>query len=355
MTMTSSTPPTPGSGAASLDASVAAFCNGRSVGIGSLPHRDAAAAAAFAVAEFDIATVPSLPARSPAEGMVAQAISGLPGVSLGQYGSFAFDPVGLTVDVPITTGLGTDAFTGLSAFLDLASKINLDGRPIKWQFVGPVTLGIALQRAGLRNAQAFTIAANAVRHHVSQIGAALAEALPKSPQLMLLDEPLMTELMSPEFPIPPDAAVDLVSTGMAAAGPAVAVGVHCCGTADIATMLEAGPQVLSIPISDDLAEYAGYIGRFLECGGVVAWGAIPTIGPLTTRADRYWNRLSDVWCQLVERGVDAGRIRRQSLVTPECGLANHQVSSARRVARLASEVGRKVSTQATSSKLALGA
>lgn len=353
--MTLLTPPTPGAASASVPASIAAFANGKSVGIGGLPHRDAAAAAAFAVAEFDIATVPTLPTRSPAEGMVAQAIAGLPGVSLGQYGSFAVDPVGLTVDVPITTGLGTDAFAGLTAFLDLAAKINLDGQPIKWQFVGPVTLGIALQRAGLRNSQAFTIAANAVRHHVSQIADALREALPRSPQLMLLDEPWMTELMSPDFPIPPDLAVDLVSTGMAAVGPDVAVGIHCCGTADIATMLETGPQVLSIPVSTDLVDYAGYISRFLDSGGVVAWGAIPTTGPITVRVDRYWNQLSDVWCQLVERGVDAGRIRRQSLVTPECGLSRHQVSSARKVARLASELGHKVSTQATSSKLALGA
>lgn len=355
VSMTSLTPPTPGTAVSAVPAAVSTFANGRSMGIGSLPHRDAADAAAFAVAEFDIATVPSLPTRSPAEGLVAQAIAGLPGVSLGQYGSFAIDPVGLTVDVPITTGLGTDAFVGLSAFLDLAAKITLDGQPIKWQFVGPVTLGLALQRAGVRNAQAFSIAANAVRHHVQQIGAALRDALPNSPQLMLLDEPWMVDLMSPDFPITPDVAVDLISTGMAAVGPSVAVGVHCCGSADIATMLETGPQVLSIALSDDVAEYAGYIGRFLDGGGVVAWGAIPTIGPLTTRVDRYWNRLSDVWCQLVERGVDAGRVRRQSLVTPECGLAQHQVSSARKVARLSAELGHKVSTQATSSKLALGA
>ena len=353
--MTSSTPPTPGTAAAVVPVSLGSFANGRSVGVGSLPHRDPNAAAAFAVAEFDIATVPSLPTRSPAEGLVAQAIAGLPGVSLGQYGSFAIDPAGLSVDVPITTGLGTDAFAGLGAFIDLAEKIHLDGQPIKWQFVGPVTLGIALQRAGLRNAQAFSIAANAVRHHVAQIRDALSAALPNSPQLMLLDEPWMTELMSPEFPITPDVAVDLVSTSMAAVGPGVAVGIHCCGNADIATMLETGPQVISIPLSDDLAEYAGYLGRFLDGGGVVAWGALPTTGPITARVDRYWKRLSDVWCQLVERGVDAGRIRRQSLITPECGLAQHQVSSARKVARLSSELGRKVGTQAMSSKLALGA
>ncbi|MFK7916483.1 MAG: hypothetical protein AB8G14_00280 [Ilumatobacter sp.] len=353
--MTSLTPPGPGAVSTAVPASVASFANGRTVGIGSLPHRDPGAAAAFAVAEFDIATVPSLPTRSPAEGLIAQAISGLPGVSLGQYGSFAIDPIGLTVDVPITTGLGTDAFAGLAAFLDLAGKIDLDGQPVKWQFVGPVTLGVALQRAGLRNAQAFSIAAQAVRHHVTQIGAAIGEVLPNSPQLMLLDEPWMVELMSPEFPIPPDVAVDLVSTGMAAVAPNVAAGVHCCGNVDIATMLETGPQVLSVPLSDELVDYAGYLARFLESGGVIAWGALPIMGPMPTRVDRYWHRLSELWCSLVERGVDPGRLRRQSLITPECGLARHQVSSARKVARLAGELGHKVGAQALSSKLALGA
>ncbi len=331
------------------------FTNGQSIGIGSLPHRDAAAAAAFSIAEFEIATIPALPMRSPAEGMIAQAIAGLPGVSLGQYGSFAIDPVGLTDDTPIETDLTTDAFAGLRGFLDLARKVGVDGSPVKWQFVGPVTLGVALQRAGLRNAQAFTIAADAVRHHVAQISAAVAEALPNSPQLMLLDEPWLVQLMSPEFPIPPDVAVDLISTGMAAVPSEVAVGIHCCGPCDVATMLEAGPQVISLPVSTDLVDYAGYLGRFIKSGGVVAWGVLPTIGPLPARPDRYWRQLSELWCALVERGVDASELRRQSLVSPECGLAQHQVSTARRVSRLTREVGRKVNAQAISTKLAFGA
>jgi methionine synthase II (cobalamin-independent) len=276
-------------------------------------------------------------------------------VSLGQYGSFAIDPVGLTDDTQIETGLSTDAFAGLRAFLDLARKVGVDGSPVKWQFVGPVTLGVALQRAGLRNAQAFTIAAEAVRHHVAQISAAVTKALPDSPQLMLLDEPWLTQLMSTDFPIPPDVAVDLISTGMAAVPADVAVGLHCCGSCDVATMLESGPQVISLPVSESLVDYAGYLSRFISGGGVIAWGVLPTVGPIPAKPDRYWRRLSEVWCALVERGVDASELRRRSLVSPECGLAQHQVSTARRVSRLTREVGRKVNAQATSTKLAFGA
>jgi hypothetical protein len=319
------------------------FCNGQSVAIGSLPHRDAAAAAAFSISEFDIATVPSLPSRSPSEGMIAQALGGRDDID---------DIDGFS---EIDPGLDTEGFGGLRAFLDLARQVGVNGAPVKWQFVGPVTLGVALHRDGVDRGDAFRIAADSVRHHTRAISSAISEVLPRSPQLMLLDEPQLVELMEPGFPIPPDVAVDLISTGMAAVDSQVVVGVHCCGPADIATMLEAGPQVVSLPVSEHLVEYAGYLGRFLKSGGVIVWGVMPTAGPLPSKPDRFWRQLSEVWCALVERGVDASDLRQRSLVSPACGLVGHPVSSARRIARMTAEVGHKVNAQAISTKLAFGA
>lgn len=319
---------------------VSPFSNGRSVGIGSLPHRDEHAAAAFSIGEFDIATVPTLPRRSPAEGMIAQAIVGLPGVSLGQYGSVAVDPSHLADDVPISTDLTGDAFLGFRAFLELAEAIKLDGQAIKWQFVGPVTLGVALQRAGLRTTAAFSIAASAVRQHLQHISTMITTVLPTSPQLVMLDEPWLAELMAPDFPIPPSEAVDLISTAMAALSNTATVGVHCCGPSDIATMLATGPRVISVPATDDLLDYAGYLARFLRDGGVISWGVVPTDGPALTSATRQVRILDTLWDELVERGVDREALHQQSLMSPVCGLAGHQVSVARRLARLSAEVGR---------------
>jgi hypothetical protein len=90
-------------------------------------------------------------------------------------------------------------------------------------------------------------------------------------------------------------------------------------------------------------------------GGVVAWGAVSTDGPISTTVERPWRQLSDLWCQLVERGCDQVKLRRQSLVSPECGLGMHTPAVAERVFRVNDELGSRVRDQATASRFVLGA
>ncbi len=303
------------------------FGDGISVGIGSLPHRDAPAAAAFSMAEFDVATIPSLPQLSPREAMVEQASEPIDGVG----------------------------FTGVRSFLDLAAQVRHDGAPVKWQFVGPVTLGVELMNGGLPSNEAFAQATATVRTRLVELSSLVTQALPSSPQLVVLDEPWFADLMSPGFPIPADEAVDLLSSAMAALPASTVVGVHCCAPCDVAMLLASGPNVVSLGVTPDLVEWAGYISRFLDDGGTIAWGVVPTGGPLPATADRHWRALSDVWCSLVQRGCDPVLLRQQSLVSPQCGLAGHSVGVARRIARLTSEVGRRVKDQSAATRLSLGA
>ncbi len=78
---------------------------GAATGVGSLPHRSVHDAAAFALREYDVPAIPSLPRRSPAEGMIAQAVVGINGVTLGQYGSIAVDPHAVDPCAPVVTDL----------------------------------------------------------------------------------------------------------------------------------------------------------------------------------------------------------------------------------------------------------
>jgi hypothetical protein len=171
----------------------------------------------------------------------------------------------------------------------------------------------------------------------------------------VLDEPWLGELMSPGFPIPPDEAVDRMSNAMAALPATTLTGIHCCAPCDVATLLASGPGVISVPVSPELLDWAGYLTRFIDDGGIVAWGVVPTDGPIRSQSDRPWRELSDLWCGLVQRGCDPVQLRRRSLVSPQCGLASHSVSVARGIARLTGEVGKRVKDQASATRFALGA
>lgn len=332
-----------------------AFLPGAATGVGSLPHRDAKAAADFALREYDLLALPSLPRRSPAEAMVAQALVGIPGVTLGQYGSIAVDIDAVDPTAEVSTDVNSDSFLGLRVCLERAVAAGVGTDPVKWQFVGPVTLGVALVRAGVPTEIAFEMAATSVRTHLRAISAHVADMLPGAPQLVIIDEPWLGDLMSEEFPIAPDQAVDLMSGAMAGLSPGTAAGIHCCGPTDWASVMAAGPQVLSIPAVASLESAGGYLQRFLEDGGWVLWGVVATDGPIGVTAGRAWHQLSGVWCSLVQRGVDPGLLRRQALLTPHCGLGTHTPVVAERVCQTVREVTHRVRDQAAATRFVLGA
>jgi hypothetical protein len=326
--------------------------SGIATGIGGLPHRDAGEAAAFVLAEMELPAIPYLPRRSPAEGPVPQAMVGMQGITIGQYGSISVDAEAVDPLAPVVTDLQNDAFVGFRTFLEAAH-----GHTgwVKWQFVGPITFGMALMRAGVPMSEAFESAVRCVRERVQTLIRAVDTALPGCQQLVFIEEADFAELMQPGFPIAPDTAIDLVSGALAAIEGSATSGLHVCGLADIPSQLAAGPAVISLPVRPEVVDSAGYLVRFMERGGIVAWGAVPTSGPISMTAERPWRQLSQLWCELVQRGVDPAMLRQQAIITPECGLSSHTPAVAARVHRLAAEVGRRVRDQAQASKWALGA
>jgi hypothetical protein len=336
------------------------IANGVTVGIGSLPHRDLDAGIRFALEATAIPTVPSLPKRSPAEGIIVQAMLGIEGVTVGQYGAISVDLNRIDPIADVSTDLQHDAFAGFRRFLELAAIRHADPdlgpiEAVKWQLVGPVTLGMALLRAGVPVHDAFDVSVRAVRSHVQHLLDAVEAALPGCRQLVFIDEPDMVDLTDAHFPIAPDTAIDLVSGALAAIESRGLSGLHVCGDADWPSMIAAGPQILSIPVGTSIVEAAGYLQQFLARGGIVAWGAVHTDGPISTTVERPWRQLTQLWCQLVERGCDQVLLRTQSIVTPECGLGMHSPSVAERVHRITAEVSRRVHDQATATRFVLGA
>jgi hypothetical protein len=154
---------------------------------------------------------------------------------------------------------------------------------------------------------------------------------------------------APGVPLHPEAAIDLTSGALAVLERGAVTGLHCCGATDWKLAMQSRPQILSAPLGSVSSGPSETLGRFLDDGGRIAWGAIPTDAPLGSSPGRLWRQLSGSWCELVQGGCDPVLLRLQSLVTPACGLATHGVSQAERVLGLTREVAAGCTTRPSAS------
>lgn len=323
--------------------------------IGSLPYTDLDVAVRAALQLTpDLPAAPQLPRRHPMEAMLAQVTAGMPGVRATPGGA------GLAVDRrrfgPGDTSEPLDpvAWAATLAFLQAAAADDRRG-PVKVQVAGPVTLGLALTAAGVASGEAFAIAGRVVAGRVRALLDAAASILPAAPVVLVLDEPGLTAISDPSFPLGPDETIDLLSSGLAAAGTAMQAGIHCCGPTDWRLVLQAGPDLVSTPVGERVADDAVVLSTFLERGGWIAWGVVPTDRPIGDRGDVQWRRLTQLWCDLSRNGCDPMLLRTQAILTPACGLALHRPEQVETIFGLVRHLAERVHDQALAARMSAGA
>ena len=202
---------------------------GVATGIGSLPHEDPVAAAELVFRCLpDLPAAPQLPARDPREGMLAQWLGALPEVSLDAHG--AVTVVGSSEESP-DCRFTTDAHAGLLAFLDVAAAREKQPPRVKVQVTGPLTLGMALQAAGMTAPRAFRRAAEVTRGWSVAIEELVAARLPGTGLVLFFDEPALVSWQHREGPLDRESAIDVLSGALAAVD--CVTGVHVCGDGDV--------------------------------------------------------------------------------------------------------------------------
>lgn len=322
--------------------SAAVLRPGMATGVGSLPHGDISAAIDLVLQLHpELPAAPQLPQRSAREFMLAQAADGLCGVTASAAG-ISFDPDAVDPEAEVETDFSGDAWLSLSTFFDAVADRR---QPIKLQVCGPVSLGFALVHAGMPRTLAGQVASRAV---IDRITALLAEArhrVPHAPLVLFLDEPSLTAWYGEGFPWEADDTVDLLSGALAAAAHGATTGVHCCGATEWRLALAAGPDVLSVPAGSGLTEDPVALGSFLEAGGWLAWGAVPTDGPVSRQPERYLHAVRDEWHDLARGGVDMELLRDRALVTPACGLAGHTIGQAEEILTMSARIGSALRAQ----------
>ena len=105
-------------------------------------------------------------------------------------------------------------------------------------------------------------------------------------------------------------------------------GVHLCGNPDWDFLLNMDLDILSMDVytnAEVFSSYAASIKRFLNRGGVLVWGIVPTGFEAFAREDvsSVIARLESVWAFIWSKGVDRDLMLSRSLLSPAtCCLVN---------------------------------
>jgi len=105
-------------------------------------------------------------------------------------------------------------------------------------------------------------------------------------------------------------------------------GVHLCGNPDWDFLLGLDLDVLSLDVYSNgevFSSYAAAIKRFLDRGGIIVWGIVPTnFEPFEQEnVESLKKRLKAIWSVLEEKGIDREFLLSRSLLSPAtCCLVN---------------------------------
>lgn len=101
--------------------------------------------------------------------------------------------------------------------------------------------------------------------------------------------------------------------------------VHCCGKADWSLLIDAEVDIINLDgyaFAQSLGVYAERVGGFLENGGYIAWGMVPTLDKDALEQitlDILVKKFQQAVAHLKFKGVNPNLIYKQSFITPSCG------------------------------------
>jgi len=299
-----------------------------------MPHKDVAAALEAALS-LDIPFWPQLPRLSYYEDMYVQASEHFPGIVLDlekQTLSFSLDKFIVELeetlahfDEPAYFDISPQYSDVYHRFLDL----DFSDRPaIRGQLEGPISFGLNVLDQDKRpiifddtvRPFMYEFMARRINIQLKRLKELNANAF------MFIDEPGLQFLFSALSGYDSTAARDDMEQFLAAVERPR--GVHLCGNPDWDFLLNLDMDILSMDVylnAEVFATYARSIKRFVDRGGIIVWGIVPTnFEPFESEtADSLAERLEEVWGALAKKGIDREHLLVRSLISPAtCCLVN---------------------------------
>lgn len=347
----------------------------RATGIGSMPHLSANGAIKIIKKNLHhIPHWPQLPRRDPAEGLILQYLTplmdaGLVSLKPGLTRTPFFEEDNHRWDERVLryyemlVGIGEEqllgeespfafargAAEGFFRFLNEDWDLPRTGM-VKGQLSSPVTVGLQVTDQGgspafyndqLRELLVKTLTFHA-RWQVKQLSRF------SRPVLLFIDDPGVYGYGTSGYVAlgREDIQGSLREVINGIKGDGGVAGIHCCAGADWSLMLELPFDLISFDAYDyfpSLLVYAGELSAYLDRGGGLAWGIVPTSEKIDGEdADSLYTNLQNKIEILVSHGVDREKLQKQLLLTPSCGAGTLSEEQAERVYRVLAQLEKMV-------------
>ncbi|MDR1043528.1 MAG: hypothetical protein LBP33_00185 [Candidatus Adiutrix sp.] len=309
--------------------------------IGSAPYLNIEEAVE-AMSGLDIPAYPQMVKMSPWEDMFLGAVEGLPALLINREtlavrakrhdreNDLADFYAKFLAGERDFLALAPEAGQGFTAFLNRASRDPLYGPDfLKVQIIGPLTFGqmvlmedeqsTLVDDPELLEATALALGGKAAWE------ARRVRALGRTP-VVFIDEPGLASFGSAFSTLSRETVIKTMNQSaevLRADGPAL-IGGHICGNTDWGMIMESGLDIINFDayeIMEQFSLYPGQLRLFLEKGGLVAWGIVPSRGfsPDLT-ADFLVDKLHQGWRRLDRLGAPLDLIASRAIITTACGL-----------------------------------
>ena len=331
-------------------------------GIGSFPHQDEREVFRLIFQNFpEIPFWPQLPKRSFLEGMVVQYSEGFPSLRWNEKEQKVWVDTLHGFDKEIEKfyqhleenhikpfEITEDFAKGLRILKDLTSKDHRkEIRFIKGQIAGPVTFGLAL--TDLEGKSIFydpTLRDVLIKHLCMKarwMEKRFNDLFPGVPAIIFFDEPSLSSFGSAFSGLNREDVVHSLNECFEAVKGLR--GVHCCGNTDWSVLLSTKLDILSFDAYgylELLSLYPKELRTFLERGGILAWGIVPTSEAILKEdAKSLVKRFREGIETLNKKGIGPILLQR-TIITPSCGTASLPVPLAERVCQLTAEVSKSL-------------
>lgn len=345
----------------------------QALAIGSLPHNDKNSAIQVVRSNFsEIPFWPQLANISKNEDMIIQFLEGMPSFLPSNKETFSIDSESesffedleefFTDYEEIMDDITSPALEKYGISKDFSSTFNEFEQIItatkpnyaKGQITGPFTLATSINDINgkciiydetLRDIVVKLLTLKAL-WQIKRI----KSANPKTTPIIFIDEPSISQLgTSAYLTISEKDVIDMlkqISENIKQNGGLSAI--HCCGKCDWTIPIIAGVDILNLDayaFSEHFSLFSKVIENFLQKGGKIAWGLVPTLEPealnhitLKDLIEKFESSIK----YLTKKGIDEKLIIDNSLVTPSCGAGALNIELAQKAMDLVSELSQEL-------------